>query len=53
MGRVGIAVEQLDVVFRPSHEGLVDVEEQNTPPIGMTPLVMPLAVVIMSGTTPK
>jgi hypothetical protein len=46
-------VEELDHVLGAVHEGVVDFRlRTNTPPIGTTPLVRPLAV-IMSGLTPK
>ena len=52
MARIGVAVEQLDHVLGPLHEGVVDALRTITPPIGTVPEFTPLAKVIMSGTTP-
>ena len=50
---VGVAVEQLDDVLRPLHEGLVDAVAATTAPIGTCAEVRPLAIVIRSGTMPS
>ena len=53
VARIGIAVEEIDGLLGPGHERVVDLRVHNTAPIGMVPLVMPLAVVMISGETPK
>ena len=53
IARIGVAVEELDQCSGPVMKASWISFFTNTAPIGMTPLVTPLAVVIMSGMTPK
>ena len=48
MAGVGVAVEELDRMFRPLHEGVIDVLARDHAPIGTVPEVTPLAKVTMS-----
>ncbi len=55
MARVGVAVEELDRARRAPRAMIVSWMRSltATAPIGCAPLVMPLAIVMMSGVTPK